>query len=54
MALNSVEYGFFDPRGPFFRFLEDIPLLGYYIAGIDAMAGYEVRNKLLTLCLVIR
>ncbi|KAL2837622.1 hypothetical protein BJX68DRAFT_249659 [Aspergillus pseudodeflectus] len=45
MALNSVEYGFFDPRGPFFRFLEDIPLLGYYIAGIDAMAGDEDEAK---------
>ncbi|KAL5042427.1 hypothetical protein BDW71DRAFT_211184 [Aspergillus fruticulosus] len=38
---DPVEYGFFDLRGPFFEFLEKIPILGYWVAGIDAIAGDE-------------
>ncbi|KAG2002079.1 hypothetical protein GB937_009744 [Aspergillus fischeri] len=39
------DYPFFSLHGAFFRFLEDIPVLGYFIAGIDHLAG-EYRAPL--------
>ncbi|KAF4236305.1 hypothetical protein CNMCM8980_002949 [Aspergillus fumigatiaffinis] len=38
---DPVEYGLFDLRGPFFEFLMKIPIVGYWVAGIDALAGDE-------------
>jgi hypothetical protein len=37
--------GLFDLRGPIMRFLEDIPVVGYAIAGIDELEGDEVKLK---------
>ncbi|KAL5049524.1 hypothetical protein BDW71DRAFT_204780 [Aspergillus fruticulosus] len=37
--------GLFDLRGPIMRFLEDIPVVGYAIAGIDALEGDEDEAK---------
>ena len=31
-------------RGPFFRLLEDIPVVGYIVAGIDEIEGDYVSN----------
>jgi hypothetical protein len=35
--------GIFDLRGPIMRFLEDIPVFGYVIPGIDEAEGDEVK-----------
>ncbi|KAF4200936.1 hypothetical protein CNMCM8927_002286 [Aspergillus lentulus] len=37
--------GLFDLRGPIMRFLEDVPVLGYAIAGIDELEGDEDEAK---------
>jgi hypothetical protein len=41
IAMDSA--GLLDLRGPIMRFLEDVPDLGYVIAGIDEAAGDEVK-----------
>jgi hypothetical protein len=35
--------GLFDLRGPIMRFLEDIPFVGFAIAGLDELEGDEVK-----------
>jgi flagellar biosynthesis/type III secretory pathway protein FliH len=37
--------GIFDLRGPIMRFLEDVPVVGYAIAGIDELEGDEDEAK---------
>lgn len=36
--------GFFDLNGPFLRLLEDIPVIGYFVALVDVIEGDTVSE----------